>query len=103
VVVLCHSQEQAVRVKAQLAEWLTPRGLAFNEDKTKIVHLSEGFDTLGVDPDDAITRIHEAARGKPRAINNLALAALIATCVTGKTIVDHAAARAAVAEVITTD
>jgi RNA-directed DNA polymerase len=47
VVVLCHSQEQAVRVKAQLAEWLAPRGLAFNEDKTKIVHLSEGFDTLG--------------------------------------------------------
>ena len=47
VVVLCHSQEQAVRVKAQLAEWLAPRGLAFNEDKTKIVHLSEGFGTLG--------------------------------------------------------
>jgi RNA-directed DNA polymerase len=48
VVVLCHSQEQAARVKAQLAEWLAPRGLAFNEDKTKIVHLSEGFDFLGV-------------------------------------------------------
>ena len=47
VVVLCHSQEQAAQVKAQLAEWLAPRGLAFNEDKTKIVHLSEGFDTLG--------------------------------------------------------
>ena len=47
VVVLCHSQEQAVRVKAQLTEWLAPRGLAFNEDKTKIVHLSEGFGTLG--------------------------------------------------------
>ena len=47
VVVLCHSQEQAARVKAQLAEWLAPRGLAFNEDKTKIVHLSEGFDFLG--------------------------------------------------------
>ena len=47
VVVLCHSQEQAGQVKAQLAEWLAPRGLAFNEDKTKIVHLSEGFDCLG--------------------------------------------------------
>ena len=47
VVVLCHSQEQAAQVKAQLAEWLAPRGLAFNEDKTKIVHLSEGFDFLG--------------------------------------------------------
>jgi RNA-directed DNA polymerase len=47
VVVLCHSQEQAVTVKARLAEWLTPRGLAFNEDKTRIVRLSEGFDFLG--------------------------------------------------------
>jgi len=47
VVVLCHSQEQAGRVKARLAEWLAPRGLAFNEDKTKVVHLSEGFDFLG--------------------------------------------------------
>jgi len=47
MVVLCHSQEQAEQVKAQLAEWLAPRGLAFNEEKTKIVHLSEGFDFLG--------------------------------------------------------
>jgi len=48
VVVLCHSQEQAAQVKARLAEWLAPRGLAFNEDKTRIVRLSEGFDFLGV-------------------------------------------------------
>jgi RNA-directed DNA polymerase len=47
VVVLCHSQEQAERVKARLAEWLAPRGLAFNEDKTKVVRLSEGFSFLG--------------------------------------------------------
>ena len=47
MVVLCHSQEQAEHVKARLAEWLAPRGLAFNEDKTRIVHLSEGFDFLG--------------------------------------------------------
>ena len=47
VVVLCHSQQQAEQVKARLAEWLAPRGLAFNEDKTRIVHLSEGFDFLG--------------------------------------------------------
>jgi RNA-directed DNA polymerase len=30
-----------------LAEWLQPRGLALNADKTRIVHLSEGFDFLG--------------------------------------------------------
>jgi RNA-directed DNA polymerase len=47
LVVLCHSQEQAVQVKARIAEWLAPRGLVFNEDKTQIVHLSQGFDFLG--------------------------------------------------------
>ena len=40
-------QEQAEQVKAQLAGWLAPRGLAFNEDKTKIVSLEEGYDFLG--------------------------------------------------------
>ena len=44
---LCHSQEQAEQVKARLAAWLAPRGLAFNEDKTRIVHLDEGVDFLG--------------------------------------------------------
>ncbi|MEV0149984.1 group II intron maturase-specific domain-containing protein [Nonomuraea sp. NPDC050733] len=48
MIALCHSQRQAQQVKAKLAEWLEPRGLVFNEDKTKIVHLSEGFDFLGV-------------------------------------------------------
>src|SRR5215472_18091219 len=43
--------------------------------------------------DDAITQIHEAARGKPCTVNNLAAAALIAACAARKTIVDHAAAR----------
>ena len=44
---LCHSRGQAEQVKAQLAAWLTPRGLAFNEDKTRIVHLDDGVDFLG--------------------------------------------------------
>jgi RNA-directed DNA polymerase len=48
LVVLCHSREQAEQVKARLAVWLTPRGLAFNEDKTRIAHVEEhGFDFLG--------------------------------------------------------
>ena len=47
LVACAHSREQAEQVKAQLAEWLAPRGLVFNEDKTKIVHLTEGFDFLG--------------------------------------------------------
>jgi RNA-directed DNA polymerase len=47
VVVLCHSQQQAEHARARLAEWLAPRGLAFNEDKTRVVRLSEGMDFLG--------------------------------------------------------
>ena len=46
-VVLCHSRQEALEVKARLASWLTPRGLAFNEDKTRVVSLNEGFDFLG--------------------------------------------------------
>ena len=46
-VAMCHSREQAEEVKARLSAWLAPRGLAFNEDKTKIVHVEEGFLFLG--------------------------------------------------------
>ena len=45
--VLCATRAQAEQVKEQLAGWLEPRGLAFNEAKTRIVHLSQGFDFLG--------------------------------------------------------
>jgi RNA-directed DNA polymerase len=41
------SRQQAEQVKAQLAGWLEPRGLAFNDAKTRIVPLLEGFDFLG--------------------------------------------------------
>ena len=44
---LCHSRQEALKVKARLASWLAPRGLAFNEDKTRVVTLDEGFDFLG--------------------------------------------------------
>ena len=47
MIAFCHSQEQADQVKARLAEWLKPRGLSFNEDKTKIGHLTQGFEFLG--------------------------------------------------------
>jgi RNA-directed DNA polymerase len=47
LIALCHSQDQAVEVKARLTAWLTPRGLAFNEGKTRIVHLDDGLDFLG--------------------------------------------------------
>ena len=47
LIALCHTQAQALEVKARLARWLEPRGLAFNEDKTGIVTLDDGFDFLG--------------------------------------------------------
>jgi len=46
-VVMCRSREQAEQVKTRLAAWLAPRGLAFNEDKTRIVNAETGFDFLG--------------------------------------------------------
>ncbi|MFB9725615.1 reverse transcriptase domain-containing protein [Haloechinothrix salitolerans] len=61
VVVLCHSQRQAEHVKERLAEWLAPRGLVFNEDKTVIVPLSQGFDFLGFN----VRRYHRKLLIKP--------------------------------------
>jgi RNA-directed DNA polymerase len=46
-VVHCHTRQEALEVKARLAEWLAPRGLAFNDDKTQVVSLAEGYDFLG--------------------------------------------------------
>jgi len=44
----CRSRQEAEQVKAGLAGWLAPRGLVFNEDKTRIAHLDEeGVDFLG--------------------------------------------------------
>ena len=46
-IVLCHSEKAAHQARQDLARWLAPRGLAFNEEKTRVVHLDEGFDFLG--------------------------------------------------------
>lgn len=48
--------------------------------------------------DDAVTAIHQASRGYPRAVNNLAVSALIATYAADKSIVDLTAAQAAITE-----
>ncbi len=46
-VVMCHTRDQAEQVRHRLEQWLAPRGLTFNEDKTHIVHVEQGFDFLG--------------------------------------------------------
>ncbi|MGH3322444.1 MAG: ExeA family protein [Streptosporangiaceae bacterium] len=51
--------------------------------------------------DDAIAMIHQTSRGYPRAVNNLAIQALLAAYAAGNAIVDESAARSAVTEVTT--
>ncbi|MFC6060890.1 group II intron reverse transcriptase/maturase, partial [Streptomyces pratens] len=61
LVALCHSRDEAERVKARLAAWLTPGGLVFNEDKTRIAHLDDGCDFLGFN----VRRYHGTLLIKP--------------------------------------
>jgi len=89
LVALCHTREQAFEVKVRLAEWLAPRGLAFNEDKTRVVSLAEGFDFLGfnvrryrgkllIKPSKAaIRRIRERLRSELRALRGHSAKAVI--------------------------
>jgi RNA-directed DNA polymerase len=87
---LCHSREEAEQVKRRLAEWLAPRGLTFNEDKTRIVHLADGFDFLGFDirryangkliikpSKAAVQRIRERLRTEMRALRGANAAAVL--------------------------
>ena len=88
--VLCSSQQQARQAKARLAGWLAPRGLAFNEDKTRVVCLSEGFDFLGfnarryhskllIKPSKAaIRRLRKRLAAEMRALRGSNAAAVIA-------------------------
>jgi RNA-directed DNA polymerase len=47
LIALCHTRDDALKVKARLSAWLAPRGLVFNEEKTRVVSLDEGVDFLG--------------------------------------------------------
>jgi RNA-directed DNA polymerase len=79
-VVLCHSEQAAYQAKQDLARWLAPRGLSFNEDKTRIVHLDDGFDFLGfnvrrydgkllIKPSkDAVRRVRKRLRDEMQAL-----------------------------------
>jgi type II secretory pathway predicted ATPase ExeA len=63
------------------------------------VKLAGRTDTLFAD--DAIELIHNTSRGLPRAVNNLAVQALLAAYADRKAIVDHASTRIAVNETTT--
>jgi RNA-directed DNA polymerase len=90
LVAFCHSRQEACQVKARLAAWLAPRGLAFNEDKTRVTTLDEGFDFLGfnvcryhgkllIKPSKAaIRRIRERLRTEVRSLRGTSAQAVIA-------------------------
>jgi RNA-directed DNA polymerase len=46
-VACCFTERQADGVRERLEEWLAGRGLSLNQDKTRVVHLTQGFDFLG--------------------------------------------------------
>ena len=89
LIALCRSQEQAEQVKARLAEWLAPRGLVFNEDKTRIVNLDDGIDFLGfnvrrqsgkllIKPSKAaVRRIRQRLRNEMRSLRGANIAMLL--------------------------
>jgi RNA-directed DNA polymerase len=94
LVVCCHSRQQAEQVRARLAEWLEPRGLAFNEAKTRIVPVTDGFDFLGfnlrlypngkllIKPSaTAIKRFRERLAKEFRALRGANIAAVLAKIV----------------------
>jgi RNA-directed DNA polymerase len=81
LLVFCHSRRHAEQVKQKLAEWLRPRGLMFNEEKTRIVHVNQGCDFLGFNvrryhgrlplikpSNDAVRRIRCRLRTEMRAL-----------------------------------
>lgn len=47
LVILCHSREDAIAALEILKSVLIKRGLSISEIKTKIVHITQGFDFLG--------------------------------------------------------
>ena len=75
-------------------------GMTDTETASYVTHhlnLAGRSDTLF--SDDALALIHQVSRGLPRAVNNLAVQALVAAYAGNKTIVDESSARAAVTEV----
>ena len=45
--VTCRNQESLKEIQPQIERWLALRGLAFNQEKTKIVSVKQGFNFLG--------------------------------------------------------
>jgi type II secretory pathway predicted ATPase ExeA len=77
-------------------------GMSLEETTSYLRHhlaLAGRSDTLF--SDDAVALLHQTSRGYPRAVNNLALQALLAAFAANKSIVDESSARTAITEVTT--
>jgi len=46
-IIVCKTKEEAINMYEKLKPYLDKRGLTLADDKTKITHISEGFDFLG--------------------------------------------------------
>jgi RNA-directed DNA polymerase len=55
-VVFCETQEDAEQAKQTLSTWLETRGRTLSVEKTKVIHLSEGFDFLEFVRHESCTR-----------------------------------------------
>ena len=90
--------DQRIAVRYQM------NGMTPDETSTYITHhLQLAGRTSPLFSDDALALIHDTSRGKPRTVNNLALAALIAAYAASKNLIDETATRAAITEVIATE
>lgn len=63
-----------------------------DETGTYAHHLQLALRTDTLFSDEAVALIHQVARGLPRAVNNLAVQALVAAYATNRSIVDEACA-----------
>jgi len=46
-VIMCRTKADAEKAQETISQWLSERGLQLSAEKTRIVHLAEGFDFLG--------------------------------------------------------
>src|SRR5713101_8152044 len=85
--------DQRIAVRYQLAPMDLGESVAYLRH-----HLALAGRTDPLIADDACARLHKVSRGLPRALNNAAVAALIAAATEGKALVDDECAKKAVAE-----
>ena len=85
--------EQRITVRRHMTGMTSEETTGYLRHHLQLVGRSDPLFT-----DDATALIHQSSRGKPRAVNRLAIAALIAACTADTNLIDEASARSAVTE-----